>query len=697
MLSAPIAEGAIDVYEFFEPEEDDNVPDFEAVVAHADDLDDVELEAPATTQVPETNDLAHQPSQTSEPVDRIVAESPSPAQPPATERSRRTAAPASEPDSRTSLPMPRPDVVVNASTQPDTAAIPRIPTSEPDSGDVASPIAEVETVASFEPVAAEQVESVAMDTDAPATEEARAPVETQNRPDEIDQPLATEAAPAPSSSSDSESMKAATPNIQPAEEQLPETPERAAAVQARAPEPTESLQLPTQNLERVTLEPEHEPPTLATPEVVDAASASIEREVPAVEATGPVVSESGDTQSALVDAPVLESIEEQKRSFVSEEVSASNRVEIRRPRRPRPPQPSLPEPRASDGLFVESQGDRSPQSWIERLVDVVRQERAQAAEQRGETPTTLAAPATELTEQRERPSESTRRFLTPLVGIDPADVPIHRGVQASRIADSHHADAVTTGGEVFVAAGFSEETPEGLGLLAHELTHVARNRQPRFVPPIAATSSSRPPVTFSHDSGDDSNEESVALEVEQTVQTEARNVQRARQINPFVAAETDAATTSAAQRSPTNRETPFRPLQVQSESFEGEPAPTVSNAANDEWGGLPTPWEPMPDWLAPAPTPVNVALPNNGNGSATANAPLARMSVQAVATADSSAPAAQTAATNRSSASSEAPASSSSSGGGEHQGGVEPDLDAMARQVYGVLKRRLAAERRRLG
>jgi hypothetical protein len=33
----------------------------------------------------------------------------------------------------------------------------------------------------------------------------------------------------------------------------------------------------------------------------------------------------------------------------------------------------------------------------------------------------------------------------------------------------------------------------------------------------------------------------------------------------------------------------------------------------------------------------------------------------------------------------------------QHQADVEPDLDALARQVYARLKRRLAAEQRRLG
>ena len=401
---------------------------------------------------------------------------------------------------------------------------------------------------------------------------------------------------------------------------------------------------------------------------------------------------------AALDEQARERSAESRVATISEEVIASNHVEIRRPRRPRPSQPRAPESRASDSLFVESTGDRSPQSWIERLVEVVRQERGQAAEPRTEMQARSDVPHIDPIEQVDRPSETTRRFLTPLVGIDPADVPIHRGVQASRIADAHGADAVTAGGEVFVAAGFAEETPEGLGLLAHELTHVARNRQVRFVPPIAATPSapSRQNAVAPRDDGD---EESVALGVEQRVRAEASAVQRARQIDPLVDMASVPGTTAFA----TTRSTLYRPAaldasRVQPATFASSPHSEATNFVEDEWGGLPTPWEPMPDWLAPATTASFGAAPaSNGTTTTSSNAPLASMSTPSMATADSAAPVVQTAPANRSSESNETHATASSPGGDEHKGAVEPDLDALARQVYGVLKRRLAAERRRLG
>ncbi|MDQ2998343.1 MAG: DUF4157 domain-containing protein, partial [Chloroflexota bacterium] len=80
---------------------------------------------------------------------------------------------------------------------------------------------------------------------------------------------------------------------------------------------------------------------------------------------------------------------------------------------------------------------------------------------------------------------TTRRFLRPLLGFDPATTRIYRGPQAAQITTAHQAEAVTSGDQVALAAMHSGDTPQTLAVLAHELTHVARQRQPRFVPPIA--------------------------------------------------------------------------------------------------------------------------------------------------------------------------------------------------------------------
>jgi hypothetical protein len=61
------------------------------------------------------------------------------------------------------------------------------------------------------------------------------------------------------------------------------------------------------------------------------------------------------------------------------------------------------------------------------------------------------------------------------LGHDFGSVRIHTGAEASRGASRLHARAFTAGNDVFFRDGeFAPETPEGLRLLAHELTHVAQ-------------------------------------------------------------------------------------------------------------------------------------------------------------------------------------------------------------------------------
>lgn len=116
-------------------------------------------------------------------------------------------------------------------------------------------------------------------------------------------------------------------------------------------------------------------------------------------------------------------------------------------------------------------------------------------------------------------SQRARRFLQPLVGIDPASVHMYRDPIAERVTDDFQADAITIENDVEIAAGHLDDTPETLGLVAHELTHVARLREPHFVPPIARSVSATP-------SGPDQalsmNEEALALRVERRVERAAQ-------------------------------------------------------------------------------------------------------------------------------------------------------------------------------
>lgn len=305
-------------------------------------------------------------------------------------------------------------------------------------------------------------------------------------------------------------------------------------------------------------------------------------------------------------------------------------------------------------------------------------------------------------------AESTRRFLRPLVGVDPAEVTVVRGPEAQRASAALGADAFAAGDVVALGAGHEADSPETLGLLAHELTHVARARSPRFVPPIArgrvpsplaplpslgewetsslpqllgdesGVSAPRPsdPGGVGHPSTgtgtragpsglDD--EEAVARLVERRVATAAR-----RLVEGVAPGDDWASGVGGETDSP---HTDRRP------AAEGEPLASRPAADAGAWGGLPAPWEPMPAWPAAPSMPAPdagffgaVPPPAGAPGAEAAPAPAA----------------AQRAETGRS-----LPEESDSERAHEQAPAPAPDLDALARQVYDILKRRIAAERRR--
>ncbi len=242
-------------------------------------------------------------------------------------------------------------------------------------------------------------------------------------------------------------------------------------------------------------------------------------------------------------------------------------------------------------------------------------------------------------------AESTRRFLQPLVGIDPVDVAVHRGAAADEVAAQHQADAVTIGEEVFLSAGNDDERdPATRALIAHELTHVVRRRQPRFVPPI----------TSDLPTGGES-EEAVARTVEARVRRDAQALD--------------------AQPNPSE---PPSPAVVPQTSPAQEPG---------DWGGLPAPWEPMPSWFAdswsapPAsPAPGGPTEPAPTFAPAAESPPVVARAALNRAVEDAAPP----------------PAAPAPAQQGNQQELPPQDVDALARQVYAVLRQRLAAERRRL-
>ncbi len=171
-------------------------------------------------------------------------------------------------------------------------------------------------------------------------------------------------------------------------------------------------------------------------------------------------------------------------------------------------------PAAVEELFSKRDGvDRSPAAWAARLAKAFASPSDRnrpnlksdgiASESRGENSTTQERKVSprgsrkveqnDSTLRRDSPivvPEGTRRFLRPLIGMDPSTVPIHQGPAAAEITSMNAADGVSAGGTVALSPDQAAGTPEYSGLLAHELTHVARHsRQPRFVPPIARNDS----------------------------------------------------------------------------------------------------------------------------------------------------------------------------------------------------------------
>jgi hypothetical protein len=251
-------------------------------------------------------------------------------------------------------------------------------------------------------------------------------------------------------------------------------------------------------------------------------------------------------------------------------------------------------------------------------------------------------PAVELPAGERRPlREQTRRFLRPLLGIDPAQVAVYRGPLAGRLADTYQADALSSGAAVVLGPGHSEESPADLGLLAHELTHVARRTAARFVPPLQDPG--RVPAPH------------IALEEGLAEQVQQQVVEQAHAQAPSAAA-------------------PSTP------------------AADDDWGGLPAPWQPLPDWMRRR--PIEARAPEARGPETAPAAPAAP-----VPPAAAPVPAAAPPPVQRQEHAAPQPPARSAAAAPEPpppQSQPEPDLDELARQVYAVLKRRLSLENRRI-
>ena len=366
-------------------------------------------------------------------------------------------------------------------------------------------------------------------------------------------------------------------------------------------------------------------------------------------------------------------------------------------------------PRASDALFPPSDADRSPLTWLARLQQGPLPDAptsgdeppARVAGRGGKsfhhaTPLAMGSPIpssvrpkqpSDTAEQPSPLAASSRALLREATGVDPESVRIYRGPAAARGASAQNADALTDGESIALGVGHATDSPETLGLLAHELTHVAQRRAPRFVPPAAlapvrrtapVANQPRPqpsvamPATPTSPTSPTSpaDEEAQAALVETRVTSTARAQQAVSFTAPVVAPER---TVLGAR--------PARP------------------DTRLVWGNLPAPWEPLPDWLTnpgdempSAPAPGSSRLSGPG-GKASRQSGLSPAS--GAPPSNGPVPGAQRAERGRALPAAESEASQSPHA---HEGPApEPDLDALAQQVHTILKRRLAAERRRFG
>lgn len=268
--------------------------------------------------------------------------------------------------------------------------------------------------------------------------------------------------------------------------------------------------------------------------------------------------------------------------------------------------------------------------------------------------------------QREQPvqlSSNARKLLGPITGIDPNEVTIRRDAQTEALTQAHRADALAVGNTVLLSTRLATETPETLGVIAHELTHVARGRQARFVPPALHQGRSNP------GSLETLGEEGVALQVEGLTRAAAQQRQR----------DPPRTTPVAATRS-TARASEEAPPWAQS----GLPSPSQFAARLKQTFGTES-FSPAPTVRAAAPmiAPVVHAAPSPLVSASPAPVPMVQAAAQ-----DRDVP---------SPPSPEGPLPQRAEASAAPTAGHAPkqDLDELARQIYAILKRRLITEQRR--
>lgn len=274
--------------------------------------------------------------------------------------------------------------------------------------------------------------------------------------------------------------------------------------------------------------------------------------------------------------------------------------------------------------------------------------------------------------------ETTRSLLHDIVGIDPAEVVFEQSAAADTIVGALHADAVTDGEQVLLAGGRTDDTPTGLGVIAHELVHVARRREPRFVPAALRAAPSERVL---------SDEEALAREVERRV---------------IGSTQQSAAQPGTEPIAPVPDRTPWGELPAPWEPWSTQPSSTAPAASATATAAprsrmVPAVSRAQPQAAAAAPSVAPLPPPRVAPTFRPAANPLPASQAQParpmpLPTTTSDAPAIQRAELGRTVAAPNAAAQPAAPSAGRSSG---LDVDALARQVYTILKRRLAAEMRR--
>jgi hypothetical protein len=484
-----------------------------------------------------------------------------------------------------------------------------------------------------------------------------------------------------------------------------------APARANAPEPAE--------------QPADEPPVrTAAPEAqaVDVARAEPTHDAAQRRAEAPAALEEASApplrRRARVQELPFNSAQGKPRDYVRTTPSAERMPPPRPPREARAQQgpygatPSdaaraaAPAPETNLAFGPSDGSDRSPLAWAARLADSLRDPSAPKPVMPAPASPSAAAAAAVAPVAALRPGESVaappvvavavspqaRSLLQPLVGIDPAEATFVQGPAADALTNERRADAVAIGSVVALGREFAGDTsPEGLGLLAHELTHVARRVAPRFVPPIARAGSARR-STPTHTSVPVAHQTAVgpAAQDDEVADEEATALRVEGRVRAAAAAQTQLIAPPVAPPSLTTG------VLTEAVAEPGEPAVTAATRPA-KWGGLPAPWEPMPFDSALG-KPYDSAPDTRFDVGQRATSDVSRDASVGVAfdgpvpaAFDGSAHAAIHAADDDRQPE-EVSAGATPGASPEKSEPKPPDLDRLARQVYSVLKRRLQAD-----